>query len=1039
MAVDTPAQPSTSGLATTTSESRGGFFTDTNGVGIDLSSVAGPAGMDGRGIATITASPANPILGEDVTITVTYTDGSTPTSFTVAAGTMGNPGADGASVIPIFFRLVSTNPTTGNPSDIREISENLLEADTHYAFVRTDDSIVFQDGTLSLNAFALQIENGRLGFAPLTAGQGEPGVSFVDIFFEPLFDPLGNLDSATRASINFDPTLTYRAFIRTDNPAYFTNNDYTTFNATAFEADVPNVVTGYPLEGPQGMRGLTGDTGPQGNPGMNGAPGEDGIDGISIVNLYIEEYQNLQGNTAYRNPSTVIADHHTHFSPVRTNDNLVFPNGYDLESNDEQFFPNLLEPQREADWGNLLRAGDIILHELGGLGPPGDPGDTGPQGNPGIDGNTVTVWYATSADGQNAITTYTDEQFIAFETHTAGTAPTAPTEFERFIGTDGMDGAEAPRIDTIAVHSEVIDSAGDNEVTLRITLNDTPASTYDVTFTAPEGPQGPMGQMGSGGSGTTISAGPGIQIIGTDASVDLASNSGLEFTTTDDTGQLRINVGDGLAITSGELHTTGSSTDTTYSLTVEDHANGAQLVLTDLLTSTRVAVHPIVGMDAVNVSNVNGTVRIQGHDTSYTYSVREQSPAGTGDIELVIAPDVGDPGTNQIISLEEGHGIDFELVDAQTFRISSTGEIPSGTELPLSAGTSGDTFIVIGNTNDALDGFYYSDGTSWIKDDTTYTGDGTTITLTGTEFSVTNPFTDADEAKLDALNGDRPIRDWVIGQTYTVGEQVLYNPPAGSQHNIPSIYIRVALTQEQIDAGITVDVNTPPESGGGTIPGWLLLRSGIVALSTNDGAGDAGITSNSTLRINHGAGVDVTRQQTLFTISTHSTSGSDVNDFRPGWAYSYFNLIDNTTHTGTVGERQTGFEIDAVELIGADTYLHIDFQDPNPFTAGDHFAFRTSAGNTRNELFPNNTDQDRIIYAIQDSNSELVIISAVDPPVSTLGQLSDLFGVTSGTRNISPISFQNLFTLDEHHSGQTGTAPWAQTCLLYTSPSPRDS
>ena len=269
------------------------------------------------------------------------------------------------------------------------------------------------------------------------------------------------------------------------------------------------------------------------------------------------------------------------------------------------------------------------MHELGAEGPPGADGAAGQQGPAGRDGNTVTAWYATSADGQNASTTYTNQQFIAFQSHVSGTAPTAPTTFERFVGEDGAPGADAPRINTIAVHSEAIDPQGDNLVTLRITLDDTPATTYDVTFTAPEGPRGPEGPAGTGGGGTTFTAGPGIQIIGTQGSVDLAANSGLEFTTSDATGQLRVNVGDGLAITSGELHTTGVGTDTTYSLTVEDHVDGAQLVLTDLLTSTRVAVHPIVGMDDVIVSHTGGTIQIQGHDTSYTFTVREQSPAGT--------------------------------------------------------------------------------------------------------------------------------------------------------------------------------------------------------------------------------------------------------------------------------------------------------------------------------------------------------------------------------------------------------------------------
>ena len=120
MAINNPAQPSTTNLATTTNESRGGLFTNTNGVGIDLSSVAGPPGTDGRGIADITVMPTDPALGEDVTVTVTYTDSSTPTSFTVAAGEMGIAGTPGASIIPIFFReefnTDGTLASVGEPS-----------------------------------------------------------------------------------------------------------------------------------------------------------------------------------------------------------------------------------------------------------------------------------------------------------------------------------------------------------------------------------------------------------------------------------------------------------------------------------------------------------------------------------------------------------------------------------------------------------------------------------------------------------------------------------------------------------------------------------------------------------------------------------------------------------------------------------------------------------------------------------------------------------------------------------------------------------
>ena len=918
MAVDTPAQPSTSGLATTTSESRGGFFTDTNGVGIDLSGTQGQQGPQGP------------------------------------EGPPGDPGAPGV--------------------------------------------------------------------------MGAQGVSFVDIFFSPTFDVTG-IDMVLSPSTVFDQDATgasvshtYRTYVRSDNTRYFTDGNIGSFNLDAdlrsnFQDDVRDGTLGISLlqgpagsdgqdgapgeaglDGATGARGAQGETGPAGTPGMNGMDGADG-------DTYIPVFFNLPGVAADRltlDASLTLTTDLLQIAYVPLSEDFIFAGGVITGFNAQDF---------ELRWSQGL----IGYHPVGGRGPQGMDGDMGLPGTPGIDGNTVTVWYATSADGQNAVTTYTDEQFIAFETHTAGTAPTAPTEFERFVGTDGMDGAEAPRISTIAVQNEMIDSAGDNLVTLRITLNDTPASTYDVTFTAPEGPQGPMGQMGSGGTGTTISAGPGIQIIGTAASVDLAADSGLEFTTTDATGQLRINVGDGLAITSGELHTTGASTDTTYSLTVEDHANGAQLVLTDLLTNTRVAVHPIVGADAINVSNVNGTVRIQGHDTSYTYSVREQSPAGTGDIELVIAPDVGDPGTNQIISLEEGHGIDFELVDAQTFRISSTGEIPSGTALPTTVGASGDTFIVIGNADDNLDGFYYSDGTNWIKDDTTYTFTG------GRQARLTVNPSDAASTTID-VGG---VSVWAPGTAYVANDQVIHD---SNNSGVNSIYVAVN--------GITS--TTPPNEDQ---LNWHLVRSGIVSVQANNETTPHPLTGNTTLHFIDGPGIDITRRDGSadFTIGVQHTGTHDVDEFTPGWAYTYYDIENNVSRTGEVAASVGNATFNEGFFIRAG--VRLIFSSGDSFSDGDRFAFRTygtvdvPAGETagsRTVLFPTAT-QDYIVYCqrtTSPTNTAEATILQIDPPVNNIDELAALFGATSdGDRRIfNPALAVSLFGLDEHHETPTsGTYAWAHT------------
>ena len=47
MVVNNPAQPSNTNEATTDDQAKGGLFTDTNGVGLDLSGLVGPEGPEG--------------------------------------------------------------------------------------------------------------------------------------------------------------------------------------------------------------------------------------------------------------------------------------------------------------------------------------------------------------------------------------------------------------------------------------------------------------------------------------------------------------------------------------------------------------------------------------------------------------------------------------------------------------------------------------------------------------------------------------------------------------------------------------------------------------------------------------------------------------------------------------------------------------------------------------------------------------------------------------------------------------------------------
>ena len=318
---------------------------------------------------------------------------------------------------------------------------------------------------------------------------------------------------------------------------------------------------------------------------------------------------------------------------------------------------------------------------------------------------------------------------------------------------------------------------------------------------------------------------------------------------------------------------------------------------------------------------------------------------------------------------------------------------------------------------------------------------------TDSQLAITNPFTDADESKLDALDGDRPIRDWVSGTDYAIGDQVLYGVTSGDLSNVFSVYIRVALTQEQIDAGVVFNNTTPPEVSGTSV-GWRLMRSGLVRLQTNGNdtstsATDtgAGITSNATLRIHQGHGITISRDATTFHIS-QPTGTHDVDEFMPGWAYSYYDLENTTTRTGTVEATAGNMTFSEGFNIRAGIRLIIT-SGSGLYSDGDRFAFRTFAPpstnpDSRTTLFPGAT-QDYIVYCqrtISPTNTPEATVLQVDPPVSTFQELANLMGLPNDqqTRQYNGVQVA-VFGLDEHHvDPAVGTYAWAHTGNLTTVP-----
>ena len=86
----------------------------------------GEMGLAGRGIATITAVPANPADGESIMVTITYSDGSNPETFTVPAGV---PGAAGNAA-----NVFAMSGATGDPTE-RPDGNLLVDGDI---WIRTD-------------------------------------------------------------------------------------------------------------------------------------------------------------------------------------------------------------------------------------------------------------------------------------------------------------------------------------------------------------------------------------------------------------------------------------------------------------------------------------------------------------------------------------------------------------------------------------------------------------------------------------------------------------------------------------------------------------------------------------------------------------------------------------------------------------------------------------------------------------------------------------------------------------------------------------
>ena len=782
--------------------------------------------------------------------------------------------------------------------------------------------------------------------------------------------------------------------------------------------------------------------------------GEQGETGAIFVPIYFT--RNETGSPAITNVSLTEDEVHTNVTVYRSDNplrillfggpnNVYDPDNPSLDANAFQTIQN------------GLSSGTLGTHTLGATGPMGE------------DGNEVAVFYADDATGTNASTIRgANQYFIQFVLHERDQTPVAPTS-----GYFNIRGEQGQSEDIAVFWADDNDGTNasqtrrDNQYFVRFviftqgTSPATPSGGF-VNIRGLQGERGPEGfsvanvyftltQVQGGGStfsnpSTILQTGHNYFIAARTDDITIFPD-GFDRESTDnqftrDAGYLESIINSNAYIVSHELGATGARGETGLQGPVGPRGNSiGSVTITEDSVTTAGGVYDV----SVGIVDNNGDPVSTLDAGSFT---APRGPSGDGFNRYDTVDDLPDDGTNIQIALVNANN--------ELYRWDASLDTPAWVILDDGGSDYSD------DQARAAVNARIVDGNLEIQDSdnqtVTFSGGSGIMQVATTADLPTTGQADIRLVLVQAANElyrwdtsldtpawviiddvDRPIRDWVSGTDYAIGDQVLYGVTSGDLRNAFSVYIRVELTQEQIDAGLVFDNTVAPEVSGTSV-GWRLMRSGIVRLQTdgNDGSTGAtdtgaGITSNSTLRIHQGDGITITRDATTFTITQRGTHhSSDVDDFGPGYAYSYFNLRDETVHTGTVGPiGDSGFEFSRVDLT-TDGFpnLVISFVNAGDrISDGDNFAFVTSQG-AADALFEGDPDDPatrRIVYANLLSATTARVL-AVDPPVHSRQELVTLFNATSPPGRTINLPVHDLFTLNEHHvTPASGTAQWALT------------
>ena len=694
---------------------------------------------------------------------------------------------------------------------------------------------------------------------------------------------------------------------------------------------------------------------------------------------------------------------------------------------------------RLSDGSTVVTTGDSIIGERG----PAGPVDTVQSTHVNADG-TLTITFD-SGD----VTTATSvigpmgpegPRIQSAELNEAGNMLT-------FTLSDGSQPVangpfQGPQGDSVTSVALVSDGGNANSYHFEITITDNVTSTtiqeQTRSFTVPQGQDGQTGERGPMGD-------PGERGPMGDPGVSIDSVTYTGGTTAGEITNLMIMLSNGqtisIPIQPGRMGTAGTGTSTTFrgagGISITDDPDGT-VVITDNQDAQSIQGADIVG---TNPPVSTDPLLLEYNPTSgnWVYVPFPTGGAAANDATISLVPGshltLGSNSqapsdqpvrftTNQ--SDNEEITIDLRTIDTfEEFRQAATTQptpadgqgtalveahvlrqaiedatAPSGNAFPaIPAPTSGDEFILIGQADPTDNGFYFYDGTEWVKDNT---------------------------------DPNAALAVWTPGAAYQTGDQVLHN--GGSDTN--SIYL----------ARNDISSTTQPQSDQDN---WFLVRSGIVSIQGPGDANPEPLTSNATLHFVEGPGIDIVRtaETARFTIGMQHTGTHDVDEFTPGWAYSFYDLANNMARTGVVADElgvasfsEIFYIHGGIRLIFADGQGHFSTDTTDPTNI---FAFRTYAADqpaagdpdTRSPLFPGAT-QDYIVYCQRTTSptgsAEATVIQ-VDPPVNTLDELGALMGVPEQTPALENRVFANNvqvpgFQLNEHHSSDvTGTYAWAHT------------